>query len=1091
MFARVRARVSLLALAVSPVLAAPLHAQPSAPPAYDLILRGGTVIDGTGAPRLRADVAITRGHIVAIGDLAGASAAEELDVRGLFVAPGFINIHSHAMPAVLPTAANMLTQGVTTELLNADGNGPPDLASQLARYAASGLAVNIAASAGFNSVWAAVMGQSDKRPSAADTERMRAMLRDNLEQGAFGISAGLDYKPAYFANTAEATAVLSVARGWRTFFPNHDRLTPETGFSSRRGMEETMAIANGAGMVPVFTHMKVQGHEQGSAAQILQRMTDEAKAGRWVAADVYPYLAGQTGLAALIIPGWAQDGGLAKMRERFADSAMRRRIVTEADEAIRARLGSAASILLNESGRRLPEIMADMGVTSAGEAVVRILETSTPSAIMTFGAEDDLRRILAHPAVAIACDCGAWNMPRAHPRGYGTFPRILGHYVRETRLLTWEQAVHKMTALPAAIMGLTDRGLLAPGMAADIAVFDSATVIDRATYEQSDLPSEGIRFVLVNGVLALRDGVVTGAQGGITLRRSRHMPSRPATADSARAMRARGSVQAVDGTVTANVVVDVTQAADARGATGSVRLRLPSGAEWVGGTLGTVQSAPHWASVTGTFDTPEGVRAFTLLVDAGSTEVRDGSAHLALQVDGLPLLTGIVQRRGDEDRTRVVARLDSIAAAVIERGESAGMAVAVVRGRDTLLFKGYGQSDIENRVPVTAGTVFRIGSVTKQFTSAAIMQLVEHGTVGLDDVSTKYLPRFPTHGRRVLVRHLLNHTSGIPSYTDIGARFGRVARLDLAPDSLLAIVAGDSLLFEPGTHFYYNNTGYFMLGQVIERVTGMRYARFLEDSLLARAGLSHTLYCDTRRIIPNRAQGYDRTAQGFVNTDFLSMDLPNAAGSLCSTVGDLVSWTQQLHGGRVVNAASLRQMTTPVTLPSGRPMRYGYALTVDTVGGHPLVGHGGGINGFSAYLTYAPNDSLVVAVLTNTAGAPSSRVADALVRAALGVPTASEVVVQDLPLTSAERARYVGEYAVTQPDGSRRRMRVLDEEGQLVLEPQPGMRQRLRAQGEHTFVLPTGMRVVFDVRGETATGLQFGAGSSRALEGVRVSSPAP
>lgn len=1067
------------------LLAAPLHAQPAAPPAYDLILRGGTVVNGTGAPRVRADVAIARGRIAAIGDLGRASATSELDVRGLMVAPGFINIHSHAMPTVLPTAANMLTQGVTTELLNADGSGPPDIASQLARYAASGLAVNIAASAGFNSVWASVMGPSDKRPTAADTERMRAMLRANLEQGAFGISAGLDYKPAYFATTDEATAVLSVARGWRTFFPNHDRLTPETGFSSLRGMEETMTIANATGLVPVFTHMKLQGHEQGSAAQILQRMTDEARAGRWVAADVYPYLAGQTALAALIIPGWAQDGGVVKMRERFADPALRARIITETDVAIRARLGSGSSILLNETGRRLPDIMAEMGVTSAGEAVVRILDTSTPSAIMTFGAEADLRQLLAHPAVAIACDCGAWNMPRAHPRGYGTYPRILGHYVRDTRLLTWEQAIHKMTALPAAIMGLTDRGLLAPGMAADITVFDSATVIDRATYEQSDLLSEGIRLVLVNGVVALRDGVVTGARGGLTLRRSMHMPSRPAQFDSARTLRVQGTVQSAHGE-TAAVTVDVSHTAGAREATGSVRVRVPSGAEWTSAALGVVQRAAHWTSLTGQFTTPDGARAFTLIVDGGASDTRDGTAQLLLQADGLPDLSGVVQPTGSDDRTRMVVRLDSIATAVIERSESAGLAVAVVRGRDTLLFKGYGASDLENRVPVTPGTVFRVGSVTKQFTSAAIMQLVEQGKVGLDDVSTKYLPNFPTHGRRVLVRHLLNHTSGIPSYTDIGPRFGRVSRLDLPPDSLLAIVASDSLMFEPGTHFYYNNTGYFMLGQVIERTTGTNYGRYLEQSLLKNTGLSNTLYCDSRRLIPNRAKGYDRVGSSFVNTSFLSMDLPNAAGSLCSTVGDLVSWTQQLHGGRVVNSASLTQMTSPVTLSSGRPMRYGYALTVDTVGGHALVEHGGGINGFSAYLSYAPADSLVVAVLTNTAGAPSSRVAQDLVRAALGVAPAAAAVVQDLPLTPAERARYVGEYAVTQPDGTRRTSRVFEQDGQLHFAQASGAGQRMRAQGAHTFVLASGVRVVFDVSGDAATGLQWSAGTLRALEGVRV-----
>ena len=242
-----------LACVLIPLGTAAAQTPAQTPAPYDIILRGGTVVDGTGAPRYRADVAITRGHIARVGDLAKATARTEIDVRGLFVAPGFINIHSHAVPAVLQTAENMLTQGVTTELLNADGSAPADIGAQLDTLAAHGLAVNVASSAGFNSVWATVMGPSNTRATPDDIARMRAMLLANLERGAFGISAGLDYKPAYFSTVPEAIAVLSIARPWRTFFPNHDRLTPESGFSSRKGMEETMAIGEGTGLVPVFT----------------------------------------------------------------------------------------------------------------------------------------------------------------------------------------------------------------------------------------------------------------------------------------------------------------------------------------------------------------------------------------------------------------------------------------------------------------------------------------------------------------------------------------------------------------------------------------------------------------------------------------------------------------------------------------------------------------------------------------------------------------------------------------------------------------------------------------------------------------------
>jgi N-acyl-D-aspartate/D-glutamate deacylase len=322
--------------------------------------------------------------------------------------------------------------------------------------------------------------------------------------------------------------VLSVAKPWRTFFTNHDRLTPESGYSSLVGMQETMDVGFGASMVPVFTHMKLQGRSQGNATRILDTMHVESQRGRWVAGDVYPYLSGQTMLVALIIPGWAQDGGVEKMRARFADSSQRARIVREADEAIAARFTGAAGILLGDDNSTLQQYMLGAQIASPGEAVVRILETRMPSAILGFGAEADLVRLIADPDMVIACDCGAASQRVAHPRFFGTFPRVLGRYVREQRVLPWEAAIRKMTWLPASLMGLLDRGLIAPGMAADLVVFDSTTVLDHATYANPTAPSTGIVHVVVNGTVALRDGTLTGAQAGRTLQRPAEGISRPA-----------------------------------------------------------------------------------------------------------------------------------------------------------------------------------------------------------------------------------------------------------------------------------------------------------------------------------------------------------------------------------------------------------------------------------------------------------------------------------------------------------------------------------------------------------------------------------
>jgi N-acyl-D-aspartate/D-glutamate deacylase len=576
---------------------------------YDLILRGGTIIDGTGAPAYPADIAIAGGWIVRIGDLGSDRAATELDVSGLMVSPGFINLHSHAQPSALPTAENMLTQGVTTELLNADGGGPTDVGPQLTSLEQGGLALNVAASIGFNAIWQSVVGPSNRRPTAEEVEKMRSLVVQSLEGGAFGVSSGLDYKPAYFATADEVVQVLSPARRWRTFFPNHDRITPESGYSSRAGVQETIAIGERAGLVPEITHMKSAGREQGQADVILGIMSKATAEGRWVPADVYPYLAGQTGLGSLIIPGWAQDGGIEQLRARLRDSSVRARIVTESDQAISARFNGPESILVGAT-RKLSDIMKEQGTTSPGAAIARILETETPMAILGFGVESDLVRILQYPWSAVACDCGAAIGSRGHPRYYGTFPRVLGRYVRETRALGWEDAIRKMSGLPAALSGLVDRGIVAPGMAADLTVFDSATVIDHATFERPDLWSEGIRHVLVNGQLALRDGRPTGARGGVALRRTAHMPSRPLVVDAARELTASAEGEIV-------LSIAVQQGAAPKAASGTIKWTDRRTGQTIRSTvLGLLQTAPQWASLTGLAKVGEEERPFALIVEA-------------------------------------------------------------------------------------------------------------------------------------------------------------------------------------------------------------------------------------------------------------------------------------------------------------------------------------------------------------------------------------------------------------------------------------------------------------------------------------------
>jgi N-acyl-D-aspartate/D-glutamate deacylase len=593
----------------------------SAVETYDIILRGGTILNGTGARGFRADIAVRNGFIARIGRLRDARANVELDVSGLVVAPGFINLHSHATPAGVRTAVNMLTQGVTTEIINADGAGSLNLTQQLTNFRAQGLAVNLGAYIGFNSVWASVVGQADRRPTADEIQKMRDLLTENLKQGAWGVSAGLDYKPGYFARTDEVIAVMQAATPWRTNFPNHDRLMPETNFSSLQAIGETIEIGEKTNVMPVVTHMKVQGHEQGNAAQAVAMMRAASVRGHETVADIYPYLAGQTGLGALFVPAWAVEGGMAEMRKRFADPTLRPRIAQEIEAAIKARILKPENIYVASHQRQFTEYMRERNA-GAGETIISILEKESPSAILTFGAEADLIELLKYPGSAVSCDCGAAvASPSLHPRYFGTFPRVLGHYVRETKALTLADAVRKMTGLPASIIGLADRGFLAVGMAADLAVFDPATIIDHATYEQPTLVSEGLRHVLVNGRFALRNGQATGEQSGRVLPRTADLPSRPMRMQTARSL----SVQTKD------FSVQLTQAAQGK-ARGTLRF-VDGGKEFRLVETGLLQAHGQWASFTARVRAKEAAEQTVLVVVDGGNQM-NAQATMRVQLEG-------------------------------------------------------------------------------------------------------------------------------------------------------------------------------------------------------------------------------------------------------------------------------------------------------------------------------------------------------------------------------------------------------------------------------------------------------------------------
>ncbi|MBM4186189.1 MAG: beta-lactamase family protein [Gemmatimonadetes bacterium] len=332
---------------------------------------------------------------------------------------------------------------------------------------------------------------------------------------------------------------------------------------------------------------------------------------------------------------------------------------------------------------------------------------------------------------------------------------------------------------------------------------------------------------------------------------------------------------------------------------------------------------------------------------------------------------------------------DSLARDFVAQRGAPSVAVAVVRGRDTILLQAYGMADLENEIPATARSVYRIGSVTKQFAAAAVMQLVESGQVKLDDPIGGYLANLPEPWKAVTVRQLLNHTSGIPSYTSLGpvwaARWGE----EMAPDTIVALTAAKPMDFAPGTKWSYNNSGYVLLGMLIEKVTGRSWGDDLRARFATPLGLADTRDCRTEPIIPRRAHGYENKDGQWANAQFLAMSQPFSAGAICSTVGDLVRWNRALHTGKVVSAQSYQAMTSAEGAASRGARQYGFGLQVDSVGGRQAISHGGGIHGFITANTWIPSAELSVTVLTNSGSAKSGELLRKLANAALGMPLES------------------------------------------------------------------------------------------------------
>jgi N-acyl-D-amino-acid deacylase len=528
------------------------HLSLAARPPLDLLLVGGRIVDGTGAAPFRADVGVRDGRIVAVEILEDAAAAETLDVSGLVVAPGFIDIHAHTDLGIFVDnlADSKVRQGVTTEVAGQDGSSvmpvddrrraerresyrerygvevdAGDWEELFAALAARGQLTNLVSMVGSGTVRAVAVGEDDRPATDDELRAMIALVEEGLAAGAAGVSSGLEYVPNAFATTDELVALARPAASAGLPYATHMRNEAD---AVEEALAEALAVAAGSGAPLQVSHLKAQGQRNWPKAERLLATIERAAAEGPVRFDRYPYTAYSTGLSSLF-PAWSRDGGSDAFLARLADPAEATRIRAAVDEKI-AMMGDWDTIQIvdvgaegprDAIGRRLGGYAAERGADPYAVTIEILTASKNRAGIVGHGmSEENTRRMLAHPLGAICSDAGARRSTgplsegAPHPRAYGSYPRVLGRYVREEGAMSLEEAVRKMTSLPAGILRLSDRGTVAAGKVADLAVFDPAAVADTATFEAPHAYPLGIPHVIVGGRPAVRNGAITGELPG-------------------------------------------------------------------------------------------------------------------------------------------------------------------------------------------------------------------------------------------------------------------------------------------------------------------------------------------------------------------------------------------------------------------------------------------------------------------------------------------------------------------------------------------------------------------------------------------------
>lgn len=520
-------------------LAAQTDADQGAPAAgqagpVDVIVADGFVYDGTGAPWIKADVAVRGDRIVAVGDLDEVEAERRIDATGLYVAPGFIDVHTHAgeglATAELSHAEPLLAQGLTTVMVNPDGGGEVDLAAQREAFLTQGIGVNIGQMVPHGEVRREVMGEEDRHATAEELERMRALVRTGMEEGAFGLSSGLFYAPGSFAGISELVELGRVVGEHGGLYTSHIRDESDYSIGLVAAVEEVIHVAREAEIPGIVTHVKALGPRVwGFSEAVVQRIEGARADGVEMWADQYPYDASATGLSSALVPRSAMAGGTDVMLERLRDEGQLSALRPEIAENLERR-GGADRIQIRTfapdtslEGVRLSEIAEARGLDPIEATVEMLLEAEGEVGIVSYNMlGEDIETFMRQPWRITASDGDLVPMGEGvpHPRSYGTFPRMIAQYARDEEVVPVATAIHSMTGLPATVYRMKDRGFVREGLIADLMVFDLDALREVGTFTDPHHLAEGVEYVFVNGELAIDGGAFTNARSGRVLDRN-------------------------------------------------------------------------------------------------------------------------------------------------------------------------------------------------------------------------------------------------------------------------------------------------------------------------------------------------------------------------------------------------------------------------------------------------------------------------------------------------------------------------------------------------------------------------------------------